>query len=82
MLLAAAIEKAGSTNPKLIAEALRSMEWLGVTGLHKFDKNGDVDKPLIKKIARYDAESEQVKYEIFKKGEQWLGSRNSLPLHE
>ena len=41
MLLAAAIEKAGSSNPKLISQSLRSMEWLGVTGLHKFDKNGD-----------------------------------------
>ena len=78
MLLAAAIEKAGSSNPKLIAQSLRSMEWLGVTGLHKFDKNGDVDKPLIKKIARYDPESKQVKYEIFREGDQWLGSRNSL----
>jgi len=78
MLLVAAIEKAGSSNPKLIAQALRSMEWLGVTGLHKFDKNGDVDKPLIKKIARYDPVTKQVKYEIFREGDQWLGSRNSL----
>ena len=82
MLLAAAIEKADSSNPKLIAKALRSMEWLGVTGLHKFDKNGDVDKPLIKKIARYDPVSQQVKYEIFKEGDQWLGSRDIIPLPE
>jgi branched-chain amino acid transport system substrate-binding protein len=82
MLLASAIVKAGSSNPKLIAQALRSMEWLGVTGLHKFDEKGDVDKPLIKKIARYDAESGQVKYEIFREGDRWLDSRKSLPAPE
>ena len=76
------MENAGSSNPKLIAQALRSMEWLGVTGSHKFDENGDVDKPLIKKIARHDPESGQVKYEIFREGERWLESRNSIPLPE
>ena len=77
MLLAAAMEKAGSSNPQKIAKALRSMEWLGATGLHKFDENGDVDKPLIKKIARFDSDSGQVKYEIFRDGEQWLKPKSS-----
>ena len=82
MLLAAAMEKATSSNPQKIAQALRSMEWLGVTGLHKFDENGDVDKPLIKKIAVYDPVSSRVRYEIFKDGDSWLQSRNELPLPE
>jgi branched-chain amino acid transport system substrate-binding protein len=80
MILAAAMEQAGSSSPRLVAEVMHSMEWMGVTGLHKFDEKGDVDKPIIKKIARYDPESGQVKYEIFKEGDQWLESRNSLPL--
>lgn len=79
MVLAAAMEKSGSSNPRLIAQSLRSLEWLGVTGLHKFDENGDVEKPLIKKIARYDPESKEVKYEIFKEGDNWLDSRKTLP---
>lgn len=78
MLLVAAMEKAGSSNPRQIAKAMRSLEWTGITGPHKFDDNGDVDKPLIKKIARYDQESREVKYEIFKKDDRWLNSRTNL----
>ncbi len=80
MLLAAAMEEAGSSSPRLVADVMHSMEWMGVTGLHKFDEKGDVEKPIIKKIARYDPESGQVRYEIFKEEDQWLESRKSLPL--
>ncbi len=79
MLLATAMEKAGSSNPQQVADVLHSMEWTGVTGPHKFNEKGDVDKPLIKKIARCDPESGQIKYEIFREDDQWLESRNSMP---
>ena len=43
---------------------------------HAFDNNGDVSKPLIKKIARYDRESDKVRYEIFRETDSWLESRS------
>jgi ABC-type branched-subunit amino acid transport system substrate-binding protein len=43
MLLAAAIDKARSTEPRKIAAALHALNgWQGVTGSHSFDANGDV----------------------------------------
>ena len=53
-----------------------------MTGVHKFDENGDVDKPLIKKIARLDPATGQVRYEIFREGDRWLQSREALALSE
>lgn len=41
-VLAAAMEKAGSTVPAKVADALRTIEWQGVTGHHAFDQKGDV----------------------------------------
>jgi branched-chain amino acid transport system substrate-binding protein len=42
-LLALAITQAGSTVPDQVADALRSIkDWHGATGVHTFDKNGDV----------------------------------------
>ena len=48
-LLAYAMEKAGSTVPAKIGQALRSIdEWQGVTGSHTFDDNGNVSgKPVV-----------------------------------
>ncbi|MEZ5452431.1 MAG: ABC transporter substrate-binding protein [Thiothrix sp.] len=44
MLLAAAIEKAGSTLPPLLSTTLHYMPaWVGVTGIHAFDEYGDVN---------------------------------------
>lgn len=41
-LLAAAVEKAGSSSPDQISEAMRSLQnWEGVSGYHTFDKTGD-----------------------------------------
>jgi hypothetical protein len=43
MLLAAAIDKAGSTIPALLSSTLHYMPpWIGVTGLHAFSPVGDV----------------------------------------
>lgn len=43
MLLAAAIERAGSTLPPLLSTKLHYMPaWVGVTGIHAFDEYGDI----------------------------------------
>jgi hypothetical protein len=43
MLLAKAIELAGSTVPSVLTSTLHYMPaWIGVTGLHSFDKNGEI----------------------------------------
>jgi branched-chain amino acid transport system substrate-binding protein len=48
-LLADAMQKAGTTVPAQVAEALRqTRDWSGVTGLHSFDAAGDVSgKPIV-----------------------------------
>lgn len=53
-LIAYAMEKAGTTAPGKVAEALHSVkDWPGVTGLHTFDAKGDVvGKPIIKMVVR------------------------------
>jgi branched-chain amino acid transport system substrate-binding protein len=53
-VLAHAMETAGSTVPREVAETLRSIkDWPGVTGLHAFQENGDVvDKPIVLNIVR------------------------------
>lgn len=53
-LLAHAMEKAGSTVPTQVAQALRAtQDWSGVTGPHTFAENGDVvAKPVIIKVVR------------------------------
>ncbi len=53
-LLAFAIEKAGSTVPEEIANALRAVDgWQGVTGPHWFAENGDViNKPIVTKVVK------------------------------
>ncbi len=53
-LLAAAIEKAGSTEPRAIAEQMRTFkDWPGVAGYHTFDKNGnDTGNLVVKKVIR------------------------------
>lgn len=43
MLLAAAIEQAGSTLPPLLNTTLHYMPaWIGVTGIHAFDEHGEI----------------------------------------
>jgi hypothetical protein len=43
MLLAAAIQKAGSTIPPLLSSTLHYLPaWIGVTGLHAYDASGDL----------------------------------------
>lgn len=43
MLLASAIEKAGSTIPPLLSSTMHYMPaWLGATGLHAYDQKGDL----------------------------------------
>ena len=58
-----AFETAGTTEPRKVAEALRSTrEWPGVTGPHTFTEAGDVAKPIIVKVVRngnFDREEEQ-----------------------
>jgi branched-chain amino acid transport system substrate-binding protein len=41
MMLLEAIEKAGTTDPDLLQEAIRGNEWSGVSGPIKFDEHGD-----------------------------------------
>jgi ABC-type branched-subunit amino acid transport system substrate-binding protein len=44
MLLAEAIERSGSTLPPLIQSTLHFMPaWVGLTGLHKYDQDGELD---------------------------------------
>ena len=47
-LLGYAIQKAGTTVPEKVAQALYATKgWNGVTGSHTFDENGDmVQKPM------------------------------------
>jgi len=53
MLLAQAIETAGSAAPDDIAKALRAMKWTGGTGPHTFNEQGDVQqKPVVLKQVR------------------------------
>jgi len=48
-ILAAAMEKAGTTVPDKIAETLRTSQgWPGVTGIHIFDAHGNVMGPEIR----------------------------------
>ncbi|MEB4591306.1 ABC transporter substrate-binding protein [Candidatus Thiothrix sp. Deng01] len=43
MLLAAAIERAGSTTPPLLSSALHYMPaWVGLTGIHAYDQAGEL----------------------------------------
>jgi len=52
-LIAAAMEKAGSTVPPKVADALRALkDWKGVTGIHNFNQYGDVINKsiVIKKV--------------------------------
>ena len=53
-LLAAAVQKAGSTEPPKVAEALRGLKnWPTVAGLHTFDQSGDEKGNLVvKKVIR------------------------------
>lgn len=53
-LLADAIQAAGSRVPMDVANSLRAMDsWVGVTGSHSFDSNGNVEnKEIVKKIFR------------------------------
>ena len=41
------IEKAGSTDPEAIKEALKNADFVGVTGPVKFDENGDPSKAAV-----------------------------------
>jgi branched-chain amino acid transport system substrate-binding protein len=56
MLLAYAIEEAGSTVPSEVTATLHATQnWEGVTGVHSFNANGDVvGKPLVLKIQEAD----------------------------
>ncbi len=81
-VLVAAMEEAGSSNPGKVAEVLHSFEWIGVTGKQTFDGNGDVDKELIKKIARFDTVSQEVRYEVFADNDSWLDSRKGIILEK
>ncbi|MGB9693943.1 MAG: ABC transporter substrate-binding protein, partial [Fervidobacterium sp.] len=45
MMLAKAIEKAGSVEPNVIRDALSTLEFNGVTGIIKFENGGDPVKP-------------------------------------
>jgi len=52
-LIGAAMEKAGSTVPPKVADALRALkDWQGVTGVHNFNQYGDVINKsiVIKKV--------------------------------
>lgn len=53
-LLAHAIQKAGTTAPRKVAQALRSTQgWVGVTGEHTFNAQGDVvGKRIILQVVR------------------------------
>lgn len=46
-LLLDSIEKAGSTDPEAIKEALKTADFVGVTGPVKFDENGDPAKAAV-----------------------------------
>ena len=46
MMMAQAIEEAGSTDPDAIQEALVNLEYEGITGNISFDENGDPIKPI------------------------------------
>lgn len=53
-VLAYAMESAGSTVPRNVAQALHLVrDWQGVTGVHTFDETGDVvQKPIVLKALR------------------------------
>lgn len=53
-LLAFAMQKAGSTVPGKVAQTLYNIkDWVGVTGVHTFDDNGDVvSKPMDFQVIR------------------------------
>ncbi len=82
MVLVAAMEEAGSSNPGKMADVLHSLKWVGVTGKHLFNANGDVDKELIKKIARLNKISQDVRYEIFADNDSWIDSRKGIILEK
>lgn len=46
-LMIDSIEKAGSTDPEAIKEALKNADFVGVTGPVKFDENGDPSKAAV-----------------------------------
>lgn len=46
-LMLDSIEKAGSTDPEAIKEALKNADFVGVTGPVKFDENGDPSKAAV-----------------------------------
>jgi len=54
MLLAYAMTKAGTTVPDKVAEVLRTTkDWVGVTGIHTFNEDGDVvQKRLVMKVVK------------------------------
>lgn len=53
-LLASAMEKAGTTVPIKVAQALRATrDWMGVTGKHTFNEQGDVvEKAVVLQVVR------------------------------
>lgn len=53
-VLAYAMEKAGTIEPRKVAESLHMVSnWEGVTGVHTFDEKGDVvDRPIFIKIVK------------------------------
>lgn len=53
-LLAHAMQEAGTTVPIKVADALRTTRgWMGITGVHTFDAQGDVvGKPIVLRVVR------------------------------